>query len=449
MLFRIALGQKVNDCLDYTCFFHLFLDSFISNLREALQEWLVMTTYNNSSALPQIPLLPGEVLSFIPDERIHYCVSIGSKVNAKNSYIFPGKLCATNYRIILFSLRKIPEKQREHSYYDLPSYFNSITIPLASIYRIYSGPPRVSLYLNGKDYRTVRLTFSGYENNRSKNEAFIQLLEQLVYGDGDKKHLFAYKYNKEFLGEVVNSGWNRFDIVKEYDRQGLLSSESEFRALENVKYLLSPTYPRFLIVPKQMNDKGIFASVRFRSQGRFPVVTYLHKATKAVLVRCAQPLVGLSQKNCEEDSLLLNWYRLKGKEEEPGNASSLHSKLYILDARGKLAATLNMAAGKGTEDVSFYQNTELVFGNIENIHVMRSSAFMYSDGFTIATHPPSGMKELLLGGGNDSLGEGYHGRLENAGWLRHLRMLLISSVFVAEKLHFEDTSVVVHCSDGW
>lgn len=32
-----------------------------------------------------------------------------------------------------------------------------------------------------------------------------------------------------------------------------------------------------------------------------------------------------------------------------------------------------MAAGKGTEDVTTYVNTELEFCNIENIHVMRSS----------------------------------------------------------------------------
>jgi hypothetical protein len=45
----------------------------------------------------------------------------------------------------------------------------------------------------------------------------------------------------------------------------------------------------------------------------------------------------------------------------------------ILDARGQIAATVNMAAGKGTEDVSRYVSTELEFCNIENIHVMRSS----------------------------------------------------------------------------
>ena len=49
------------------------------------------------------------------------------------------------------------------------------------------------------------------------------------------------------------------------------------------------------------------------------------------------------------------------------------SKFFILDARRQIAAALNMAAGKGTEDISLYPNAELTFCNIDNIHVMRTS----------------------------------------------------------------------------
>lgn len=58
------------------------------------------------------------------------------------------------------------------------------------------------------------------------------------------------------------------------------------------------------------------------------------------------------------------------------------SKFCILDARGKVAATLNMAVGKGTEDVSQYQNAELIFCNIDNIHVMRTSAAAMADALS-------------------------------------------------------------------
>lgn len=124
-----------------------------------------------------------------------------------------------------------------------------------------------------------------------------------------------------------------------------------------------------------------------------------------------------------------------------------HSKLYILDARGKIAATLNMAAGKGTEDVSSYQNTELVFGNIDNIHVMRSSAATLTDNISSIFHPHVGMKEVIQS--SDGGLSGYYSRLEDSGWLRHLRLILLSGIFTAERLHFDGDSVLVHCSDGW
>ena len=60
----------------------------------------------------------------------------------------------------------------------------------------------------------------------------------------------------------------------------------------------------------------------------------------------------------------------------------MFSKLTILDARGKVAATLNMAMGKGTEDINCYQNAELIFCNIDNIHVMRNSANNFADALS-------------------------------------------------------------------
>jgi myotubularin-related protein 1/2 len=62
----------------------------------------------------------------------------------------------------------------------------------------------------------------------------------------------------------------------------------------------------------------IVAAAAFRSRGRLPAVTYLHGPTKAVLTRSAQPLVGITQKNCPEDELLLNLYRLKGMPRDGG-----------------------------------------------------------------------------------------------------------------------------------
>ena len=89
-----------------------------------------------------------------------------------------------------------------------------------------------------------------------------------------------------------------------------------------------------------------------------------------------------------------------------------------------------------------YNNTELVYGNIDNVHVMRQSASLLAD--------------LLLPGGyqhsinaENSGGSGYYAKLEESGWLKHTRLILSASNLMAEKLHLEKTSVLVHCSDGW
>lgn len=53
--------------------------------------------------------------------------------------------------------------------------------------------------------------------------------------------------------------------------------------------------------------------------------------------------------------------------------------------------------------------------------------------------------QLLLEGS----ATGYYARIEESGWLRHVRLILLASVVAAEKLHFDGSSVLVHCSDGW
>lgn len=116
-----------------------------------------------------------------------------------------------------------------------------------------------------------------------------------------------------------------------------------------------------------------------------------------------------------------------------------------MDARGRVAATLNMAAGKGTEDVSCYHNAQLVFGNIDNIHVMRHGLHTLTDMLGQVPHPYTPLEQVIESQEPPNIAN----KLEEAHWWKHVRLLLISSVFIAEKLHLEHASVLVHCSDGW
>lgn len=124
-----------------------------------------------------------------------------------------------------------------------------------------------------------------------------------------------------------------------------------------------------------------------------------------------------------------------------------------MDARGLLAIAANLAGGKGTEDVGSYCNCQLVLCDIDNIHVMRNSFNAYSSAIyshagvlspTISVNSLSSTMFSLVVPEDNLLK-----KIDQSGWLSHCSRLLAASIFVAEKLHVEKSSVLVHCSDGW
>ncbi len=106
--FRIQFGAAGFDCVDYYGFFHMFLFSYVSNLRECLQEWLTRATAEKDSGVgnnPLLKLLPGEIVTFAPNERLHWSV-FGGK-SCKQPFFVPGVMYMTNYRIVLISTRYV------------------------------------------------------------------------------------------------------------------------------------------------------------------------------------------------------------------------------------------------------------------------------------------------------------------------------------------------------
>lgn len=585
----LKFGATGYEFVDYYNFFHLFMHSFVSSLRECLQEWLGQTAagdddstgpFSSQRLTSMIRLIPGEVITFMPPERVHWSVAGGTPSSspaqhATNALTFPGRLCATNYRVIFLSARRpaAAAQQLVHSRYSVPATFAAVSIPLGQIFKLMAGPPSHSLYLFGKDYRVIRVTLAGAENNKGAAEAFLQILSDLAFpgsrpppslaalssrlsirlnsssslnsplppgvergsekgGDrgisekgyseqqqrpseagaasaadlpltrssvgaaekdaGPQPTLFAFIHGsasddllQDDIGQSSSSaavnavtegdlglddcfsssspvatshsiafsninsnkqtaavndaeGWSHADLIREYNRQGIIDARSRWRIFDNGDYDMTRTYPAVIVVPRNMDNAQIRQAAAFRSQGRLPVVTYRHAGTEAVLTRSAQPLVGLAQKTSAEDTMLLDLYRLQGHST---NAEGDFKRLYILDARSVLAATLNKAAGKGTEDITQYQNTELCFCNVENIHVMRSSGNALAESLRLSFHPHAGAQAAME--------QSVTTTVDDSGWLRHLRLLLSASVFAAEKMHCDGCSVLVHCSDGW
>jgi hypothetical protein len=72
------------------------------------------------------------------------------------------------------------------------------------------------------------------------------------------------------------------------------------------------TYPPYLVLPAALSHENIKLAAVFRSKARLPVVTYCDQISGCVLLRSAQPLVGLTQQTSSADQLLLNYCRLSG-----------------------------------------------------------------------------------------------------------------------------------------
>ncbi|XP_014670869.1 PREDICTED: myotubularin-related protein 6-like [Priapulus caudatus] len=149
----------------------------------------------------------------------------------------------------------------------------------------------------------------------------------------------------------------------------------------------------------------------------------INKEYEATITRCSQPLSGFSAR-CVEDELMLHCI-LKA------NPSSRF--MYVVDTRPKINAMANKATGKGYENESFYSDIKFMFLGIENIHVMRNSLQKLID---VCELKDPGMSDCLEG-------------LQSSGWLKHIKSVMDTSLFIASAVGEEGISVMVHCSDGW
>lgn len=132
----------------------------------------------------------------------------------------------------------------------------------------------------------------------------------------------------------------------------------------NDAYSLCDSYPAVWAVPAAATDEDLQASASFRSRGRLPVLSWIHPESQATITRCAQPLVGVGGKRSREDERYVQLIM---------DANAQSHKLFIMDARPMPNAIANKAKGGGYESEDAYQNAELVFLDIHNIHVMRES----------------------------------------------------------------------------
>jgi hypothetical protein len=277
----------------------------------------------------------------------------------------------------------------------------------------------------------------------------------------------------------LESSFLRYDPHSEFKRMGIPNSMWRI-SYANVHYELCDSYPSVLAFPKAVDDDTLANAANFRSKQRLPTLCWRSTYTNATICRSSQPMIGLgNSRNLSDELLLKEMYRASNNNaalqaSHSGDATAafsrqsshsqdqsifssgvqmsdksdksleaatnaLHSgsnapvstrRFVIADARPLLNARANQAAGKGVESDKNYENCNVVFLDIANIHAMRKSM------------------ELMVEA-NAADDANWLRNAETAGWIGHIRKVLLGATKIVHLLAYENLSVLVHCSDGW
>ncbi|XP_061290921.1 myotubularin-related protein 6 isoform X2 [Bos javanicus] len=288
---------------------------------------------------------------------------------------------------------------------------------IASVEKLALTTSGCPLVIQCKNFRTVHFIVPRERDCHDIYNSLLQLSKQAKYED-----LYAFSYNPKQNDAERLRGWELIDLAEEYKRMGVPNSNWQLSDA-NREYKICETYPRELYVPRIASKPIIVGSSKFRSKGRFPVLSYYHQSKEAAICRCSQPLSGFSARCLEDEHLL----------QAISKANPANRYMYVMDTRPRLNAMANRAAGKGYENEDNYSNIRFQFVGIENIHVMRSS-----------------LQKLLEVNGTKGLSvNDFYSGLESSGWLRHIKAVMDAAIFLAKAIAAERASVLVHCSDGW
>uniref|UniRef100_A0A8C8X811 Myotubularin n=2 Tax=Panthera TaxID=9688 RepID=A0A8C8X811_PANLE len=297
-----------------------------------------------------------------------------------------------------------------------------LDVPLGVISRIEKmggatsrGENSYGLDITCKDMRNLR--FALKQEGHSRRDMF-DILTRYAFPLAHSLPIFAFLNEEKFNVD----GWTVYNPVEEYRRQGLPNHHWRITFI-NKCYELCDTYPALLVVPYRASDDDLRRVATFRSRNRIPVLSWIHPENKTVIVRCSQPLVGMSGKRNKDDEKYLDVIRETNRQ---------ISKLTIYDARPNVNAVANKATGGGYESDDAYHNAELFFLDIHNIHVMRESLKKVKD----IVYPNVEESHWLSS-------------LESTHWLEHIKLVLTGAIQVADKVSSGKSSVLVHCSDGW
>ncbi|KAF9572337.1 hypothetical protein EC968_009990 [Mortierella alpina] len=302
--------------------------------------------------------------------------------------------------------------------------------------------------------------------------------------------------------DIFNVSWNRIDYSLDYRIEGLSAEESQQRArlgwtggydilheferlgfdpslwsvaCVNAGFSLSPTYPERFIMPSSFLSSGasghasspspptthlshassaslhsgsliqqeedidicLTQLAAFRSSKRFPVISWKSPESGLVLLRSSQPMVGfLGARGLQDELYIRTVLSTAAKESQSGKRGSrVAPKLCIMDARAYTAAVANGYVGGGRENPDHYPNASISFLSLGNIHAIASSHQALLKAVLTQADSPN-----------------WYTVIESTGWLSHVSDLLKAAAGregIVGKMVDTQSSVLVHCTDGW
>lgn len=268
-----------------------------------------------------------------------------------------------------------------------------------------------SLVIKCKDWRVIQLDIKRQDELKGAADS-IDWLSNL----DDSRLFYPFYYRPMFT--IIEDGWQTFELDREY--QKILQNTDDWRVSQvNRSYKVCHTYPETMLVPKAITDESLIKVANFRCLGRFPVLSYLHKPNRAVIVRSGQPMIGPSNKRCKEDERLMN-------------AIIGNRRGYIIETRTQNIAQLAKTKGGGHEPEAYYPLLRRVHRPIDRYHTLTDSLHKLVE----ACQDKNCTTEKWLS------------RLESSNWLRHKMDVLNCACLVAQCIDHEGASVLVHGSEG-
>ncbi|OUM65413.1 hypothetical protein PIROE2DRAFT_41713, partial [Piromyces sp. E2] len=278
------------------------------------------------------------------------------------------------------------------------------------------------LHISCKNFLYIQFTIF---SEKIAYDVFESLKKLINITSVESHYAFFYKPIKDFTS---TNGWSLYDPIKEYKRLGVGEPGNEWRITAvNKNYTFSRTYPQKLFVPASITDNVLNYAVKFRSKGRIPVLSYIHRKNGMSITRSSQPMVGIKQnRSMQDEKLVEEIFATSSKNKSP------NFKNLIVDARSSTNAMANIAMGAGYENVEHYKGSRLEYLKIENIHVVRDS-----------------LNKLIEVSRNSNSGFISKSDIEKTGWLKHIHTLLEGSLLIIKTIDLYNSHVLVHCSDGW